>query len=81
MIEIPMVNGTVGGMEILERLENALVKMGGRPHWGQVHFLSGSQDAIRKLYPRYDDWVRVIQELNSAGTFDNEFTKRCGFSR
>ncbi len=81
MIEIPMINGTIGGKEILKKYENAMFEFGGRPHWGQINYLSGSNDLIRSMYPKYDDWLSVFNELNSGGMFDNTFTDRCGFSR
>ncbi len=80
MIEIPMVNGTVGGMEILERLERELYAFGGRPHWGQVNFISGANGRITGMYPHLPEWLRVFTELNPRGTFNNEFSRRCGFS-
>ena len=36
-----MVDPTNGGMEILKDTEEALIELGARPHWGQVHYLAG----------------------------------------
>ena len=79
MIEVPMVYPTTGGLEILRAIEEALIDMGARPHWGQVHYLAGGSSVIRKMYPMFDNWVAVRQMLNSHGTFNNNFSQRCGF--
>jgi hypothetical protein len=79
MIEVPMVDPTTGGMEILKEIEEALIELGARPHWGQVHYLPGGINQIRKMYPMLDKWLAVHRLLNSRGTFNNGFSKRCGF--
>jgi len=79
MIEVPMVDPTNGGMEILKDVEEALIELGARPHWGQVHYLPGGINQIRKLYPMLDKWLAVRRMLNSLGTFNNSFSQRCGF--
>ena len=80
MIEIPVVNGTFGGFDLLQHYESAMYEFHGRPHWGQVNYLTGSYDLIKRMYPGYDKWIAVYKELNKKGTFDNQFTDRCGFS-
>jgi len=57
----------------------ALYALSGRPHWGQVNYLTG--DLVRSMYPRFDDWLRVRERLDPEGTFDSPFTKRVGISR
>ena len=80
MIEMPMVNGTIGGKEILQKYEKAMFEFGGRPHWGQINYLTGNHDLIRSMYPKHDAWLSVFKWLNASGMFDNTFTDRCGFS-
>jgi L-gulono-1,4-lactone dehydrogenase len=80
MIEMPLVNGTQGGLEILERYENAMYEFSGRPHWGQVNHVSGNHGFIKKMYPMYEKWQKIFNEFNQKGTFVNKFTDRCGFS-
>ncbi|MBI3365140.1 MAG: FAD-binding protein [Ignavibacteriae bacterium] len=80
MIEMPIVNGTFGGFEILRQYEREMYAFGGRPHWGQVNYITGSNDVIRTMYPQYDVWIEVYKQLNANGTFNNQFTDRCGFS-
>jgi L-gulono-1,4-lactone dehydrogenase len=80
MVEIPMVNGSIGGKEILSRYETAMYAFGGRPHWGQLNFVTGNHGLIQSMYPKYDAWLSVFSKLNASGMFDNSFTDRCGFS-
>jgi hypothetical protein len=79
MIEVPMIDPTTGGMQILKDIEEALIELGARPHWGQINYLEGGIDLIRKLYPMLDKWLAVRRILNSRGTFNNSFSQRCGF--
>jgi hypothetical protein len=79
MIEIPMIDPTNGGMEILRDIEEALLELGARPHWGQIHYLAGGKELIQKMYPMLDKWLAVRTHLNSRGTFNNDFSQRCGF--
>jgi L-gulono-1,4-lactone dehydrogenase len=81
MLEVPVVAGTVGGVEMMHRFERGARALGGRPHWGlEFELLNGSRDAVRSLYPMYDKWVSVFRELNKEwGAFHNSFTSRLGF--
>ena len=79
MIEVPMLDPTEGGMEILREVEEALIDLGARPHWGQIHYLAGGNALIRKLYAMYDKWIAVRRILNSSGAFNSRFSERCGF--
>jgi FAD-linked oxidoreductase len=47
---------------------------GGRPHWGKMHPLDAP--ALRKLYPRFDDFLRVRGEVDPAGLFSNPYLGR-----
>jgi hypothetical protein len=80
-LELIMLSHTEGGYELLGAYEDALYDLSGRPHWGQVNYLTGSHDRVGSLYPRYGDWLRVRKQLDRAGTFDSPFTKRVGISR
>ncbi len=78
MIEVPALVGTHGGVQIIQRIEEELLKMGDiRPHWGQHNFLNA--DTIERLYPEFDKWKQIYNMINIKGTFENSFTKRCGF--
>jgi hypothetical protein len=81
MIELIMATRTVGGMELLGAHEDALYGLGGRPHWGQVNSLTGSNGLVAAMYPRHAEWQEVHSELNASGVFDSPFSKRVGISR
>jgi hypothetical protein len=81
MIELIMATHTVGGMELLGAHEDALYELGGRPHWGQVNSLTGSNGLVDAMYPRYREWQEIHAQLNASGVFDSPFSKRVGISR
>jgi hypothetical protein len=78
MIELPFLEGTVGGRELLERYEEALYPLGGRPHWGQLFHLSGGPALVREMYPRFDAFVATVAALDPDGVFSNAFTRHLG---
>jgi L-gulono-1,4-lactone dehydrogenase len=78
MIELIQATQTEGGYELLGAYEDALYDLGGRPHWGQVNTLSGP---LGRLYPEFDRWLAVHDELNATGVFDSPFSKRVGIRR
>ncbi len=81
MIEFPTVSKTIGGTELLARIEDALYHYGGIPHWGQINHVGGQgQSAVQKLYPQFPQWMRVYKKLCPLGLFENDFTHRCGIS-
>ena len=41
----------------------------GRPHWGKLHGARPSY--LRRVYPRWDEFLRIRQELDPAGRFLN----------
>jgi FAD-linked oxidoreductase len=46
----------------------------GRPHWGKIHYLAA--DDLRDLYPRFDDFTRVRDELDPRRVFANPYLDR-----
>jgi FAD/FMN-containing dehydrogenase len=81
MIEFPTVSGTIGGMELLARIESALYRFGGIPHWGQINHIGGTgRSSVGRLYPRFADWMRVYHKLCPENRFANDFTNICGIS-
>jgi L-gulono-1,4-lactone dehydrogenase len=78
MIELIQATDTEGGFELLGAYEEALYEIGGRPHWGQINTLAGP---LRRMYPEFDRWLAVHDDLNATGVFDSPFSKRVGISR
>jgi D-arabinono-1,4-lactone oxidase/FAD binding domain-containing protein len=81
MIELILMTDTEGGFELLGTYEEALYGLGGRPHWGQVNYLSGGDQFLTSVYPQYPRWAKVHAALNESRVFDSPFSKRVGIAR
>lgn len=60
--------------QIFERYESIVSRHHGRPHWAKAHRLRPSD--LRTLYPRFDDFVRVLDEVDPLGIFRNPYVRR-----
>jgi len=83
MIELPMLRGVFGSDSLPWRYEKALTEnFGGRPHWGQRNFLTGSHAMLERIYGKDNvaQWLEVFQSFNPNGQFYSTFTDRVGFS-
>ncbi|MFT3775748.1 MAG: D-arabinono-1,4-lactone oxidase [Minicystis sp.] len=76
MIEMPILNGTRGGREVLTRYEAMAAALGGRCHWGEMQEVSSA--SVTALYPQAPRWSTVRQLLDPGRMFDNTFTARTG---
>ena len=47
---------------------------GGRPHWGKLH--TQTAETLREVYPRFDDFLRVRDELDPERRFANPYLER-----
>lgn len=54
--------------------ETILSRHQGRPHWAKAHHLG--RNSFKQLYPRFDDFVRVLEEVDPRGLFRNEYVQR-----
>ncbi|MFI5894308.1 D-arabinono-1,4-lactone oxidase [Actinoplanes sp. NPDC051513] len=48
--------------------------LGGRPHWGKLHYRSA--DDLRPVYEKFDDFVAVRDRIDPARVFSNEYLDR-----
>ncbi len=55
--------------EIFKIVEPIFWKYGGRPHWGKMHTLSATE--LKKLYPRWEDFMKIRQELDPTNKWIN----------
>jgi L-gulono-1,4-lactone dehydrogenase len=78
MMELILFHPTTGGSELLSAYEEALSKLDGRPHWGQLNYLAGDRTELIAAYPRYPEWEQVHNQLNASGVFNSPFSKRVG---
>lgn len=53
---------------------DAMVGLGGRPHWGKRHFQSVS--SLRPLYPHWDRFSAARKRLDPSGVFANAYIDR-----
>jgi len=60
--------------KLFERFEAILMRHHGRPHWAKAHQLR--PDSLRKLYPRFDDFIRVLEDYDPSGLFRNPYIQR-----
>jgi FAD/FMN-containing dehydrogenase len=75
-IEMSMFRQQHGAIEALLSYERACMNAGGRPHWGELHLLTGEPGWLTQNYPDFPLWHQVYRALNPRGTFDNHFTDR-----
>ncbi|KAA1466843.1 L-gulonolactone/D-arabinono-1,4-lactone oxidase [Dentipellis sp. KUC8613] len=65
--------------ELFRRFEAILIQHGGRPHWAKAHHLR--PETLRALYPRFDDFRRLLEDVDPQGMFRNEYVERHIFGR
>jgi FAD-linked oxidoreductase len=54
-----------------QAVEKELRQLGGRPHWGKMHWRTA--DDLRPVYPRFDDFVAVRNRLDPERVFTNPY--------
>jgi L-gulono-1,4-lactone dehydrogenase len=54
--------------------EAVCADLGGRPHWGKLHYREA--ETLRPAYPRFDDFLAVRQRLDPHRMFANPYTER-----
>jgi L-gulonolactone oxidase len=64
----------IGYEPAFRAIDELLRAAGGRPHWGKVHY----QDAtsLRGVYPRFDDFTKLRENLDPTGLFVNPYLER-----
>jgi L-gulonolactone oxidase len=48
--------------------------LGGRPHWGKLHYRTAED--LRPVYPKFDEFVAVRDRLDPGRVFANDFLNR-----
>lgn len=54
--------------------ESACTALGGRPHWGKLHWRTA--DDLRPAYPRFDDFLAVRDRVDPDRVFANDYTRQ-----
>jgi FAD-linked oxidoreductase len=60
--------------EYFSAVETILRKYEGRPHWGKIHNLHSNE--ISSLYPEYQRFIEVRNQLDPEGVFTNDYLRR-----
>ncbi|WP_285116117.1 D-arabinono-1,4-lactone oxidase [Leifsonia sp. fls2-241-R2A-40a] len=60
--------------EYFGAVEEIMVAHEGRPHWGKLH--TRDADALRTLYPHFDDFLAVRDRLDPERRFENAYLRR-----
>lgn len=55
-------------------VERIMRDLGGRPHWGKMHFMGAAE--LAPLYPRWDDFLELRERMDPRRVFANEYTER-----
>lgn len=59
---------------IFDIVEPIFQKYKGRPHWGKMHSMTSTQ--LRSLYPKWDDFLRLRQQLDPERKFLNPYLEQ-----
>jgi L-gulonolactone oxidase len=54
--------------------EEVTTALGGRPHWGKLHYREAA--SLREAYPRFDDFVAIRDRLDPDRAFANAYLTR-----
>ncbi|MFY1688448.1 D-arabinono-1,4-lactone oxidase [Plantactinospora sp. WMMB782] len=54
--------------------EQVAAGLGGRPHWGKLHYRDAG--SLRPAYPRFDDFLAVRDRLDPDRIFANSYTEQ-----
>ncbi|HEX6076711.1 MAG TPA: D-arabinono-1,4-lactone oxidase [Micromonosporaceae bacterium] len=60
--------------EYFRGVEKALTDLGGRPHWGKLHYRDAN--SLAPDYPRFSDFLAVRNRLDPDRVFGNEYLDR-----
>ncbi|EOO61928.1 sugar 1,4-lactone oxidase [Bacillus cereus VD196] len=55
-------------------VDNLFARLGGRPHWGKVHYRSAKD--LRSMYPYWNEFLTLRQLLDPEGMFLNDYLER-----
>jgi FAD-linked oxidoreductase len=55
-------------------VEEVCAGLGGRPHWGKLHYRDAA--SLRTAYPRFDDFLAVRDRLDPDRVFANDYLNR-----
>lgn len=60
--------------DYFKQVDKLFFEMGGRPHWGKIHYRSA--DDFASLYPHWHDFLAIRQEVDPQGLFLNRYLEQ-----
>jgi L-gulonolactone oxidase len=60
--------------QYLRAFEAVCTDLGGRPHWGKMHYRTAA--SLRAAYPHYDDFLAVRDAVDPHRVFANAYTEQ-----
>ena len=76
-IDTPFLIGINGNDFMLEQYQQVMLKNYGIPHWGKTNNVLDADPAyLQTIYPKLNDWKKIIKQMNPNGTFSNNFSER-----
>ncbi len=58
---------------VIPLIENLLLPLGGRPHWGKVFAATSAE--LAPMYERMSDFRALVDRIDPAGKFSNDFLR------
>jgi len=75
-VTLPDVGVTEESRKIMSVIHRDLIdNCEGRLHWG-LEFDDLTADDVKATYPKWNEWASVVRQLDPAGTFRSEWTRR-----
>jgi L-gulonolactone oxidase len=60
--------------QYFREFEAVCSSLGGRPHWGKMHYRTAAD--LRPAYPRFDDFLAVRDKVDPNRVFANDYTRQ-----
>jgi len=59
---------------LFSAFESIVIRHGGRPHWAKAHPFTPTE--LREAYPKFDDFTKVMENVDPLGVWRNEYIQR-----
>jgi len=81
-LDVPLLKGTKGDMEILSSYQLRMKSLGGIPHWGKINERLYEDNAflVKTYGDRLETWRRVQLQMDPKGVFLNDFIQKMGLA-
>jgi hypothetical protein len=76
-LDIPTLFDAPYSNQMLDFMQDAMLELGGRPHWGKIN--NRRPEIVSAFYPKFPQWTQIRKKLDPNTIFSNDFTSRFGF--